>query len=155
MKKYAILDNNVVTEILDLDDAGYIHEAHYHQMLIDIQDLIVPPQVGWVLNGNKLSPAPGSEITIQLMVNSKIKYFQDSASELLRELYVTNTLLGITTQQSDQMFEDYHDVLTRIREGAWPTAVYRLSQKQPSGFVTQEMINNWSAMIIAKMLTAQ
>lgn len=153
MRKYAILDNNIVTEILDLEDEGYIHKASYHQMLIDIQDLVIPPQVGWILSGNKLIPAPGSELTLKLMIEAKIKYFQDSAPALLRDLYSTNTLLGLTTAQSDQMFDDYFDVLVRIREGAWPTAIYRLSQKAPSGFVTQEMIDNWSAMITNKMNT--
>ncbi len=153
MRKYAILDNNIVTEILDLEDEGYIHEASYRQMLIDIQDLVIPPQVGWILSGNKLIPAPGSELTLKLMIEAKIKYFQDSAPALLRDLYSTNTLLGLTTAQSDQMFDDYFDVLVRIREGAWPTAIYRLSQKAPSGFVTQEMIDNWSAMITNKMNT--
>lgn len=151
MRKYAILDNNIVTEILDLEDEGYIHEASYHQMLIDIQDLVIPPQVGWILSGNKLIPAPGSELTLKLMIEAKIKYFQDSAPALLRDLYSTNTLLGLTTAQSDQMFDDYFDVLVRIREGAWPTAVYRLSQKAPSGFVTQEMLDNWSTMISSRM----
>lgn len=151
MRKYAILDNNIVTEILDLEDEGYIHKASYHQMLIDIQDLVIPPQVGWILSGNKLTPAPGSELTLKLMIEARIKYFQDSAPALLRDLYSTNTLLGLTTAQSDQMFDDFFDILVRIREGAWPTAIYRLSQKQPSGFVTQEMINNWSAMITNKM----
>jgi hypothetical protein len=151
MRKYAILDNNIVTEILDLDDAGYVHEASYHQMLVDIQDLVIPPQIGWELSGNKLVPAANQAVSLKLMIEARIKYFQDSAPALLRDLYSTNTLLGLTTAQSDQMFDDFFDVLVRIREGAWPTAIYRLSQKQPSGFVTQEMIDNWSAMITNKM----
>lgn len=153
MRKYAILDNNIVTEILDLEDEGYIHKASYHEMLIDIEDLIIPPQVGWELRGNKLIPSANQVITLKIMVEARIKYYQDSAPALLRDLYSTNTLLGLTTAQSDQMFDDFFDVLVRIREGAWPTAVYRLSQKQPSGFVTQEMIDNWSAMITNKMNT--
>lgn len=151
MRKYAILDNNVVTEILNLDDDGYLHGLSYHQMLIDIQDLIIQPEVGWQLTGNKLLPIPGQELTLKKMIEAKIKHYQDSAPALLRDLYSTNTLLGLTTAQSDQMFDDYHDVLTRIREGAWPTAVYRLSQKTPSGFVTQEMLDNWSLMISSRL----
>lgn len=151
MRKYAILDNNIVTEILDLDDEGCIRESSYHQMLVDIQDLVIPPQVGWILIGNKLQPVPGMELTLKLMIEARIKYYQDSAPALLRDLYSTNTLLGLTTTQSDQMFDDYQDVLIRIREGAWPTAIYRLSQKTPSGFVTQQMLDNWSAMITARL----
>jgi len=151
MRKHAILDDNIIVEIMDLDEETYVKEASYHQLIIDIQDLVVPPQVGWILVGNQLSPPPGQSVAIKDLVKAKIKYYQESAPELLRDLYAQNTLLGITVQQSDQMFQDYQDVLIRIREGAWPTALYRLSQKQPSGFVTQDMINTWTEMIQTRM----
>jgi hypothetical protein len=67
-------------------------------------------------------------------------------------MYVANTLAGITAAQSSQMFTDYGDVLHCIREGAWPTALYKLSEKQPEGFVTQEMINSWVTLIQDKLL---
>ena len=151
MRKYAVLDENIVQEILDLDEAGYVHEASYHQLIIDIQDLVIQPQVGWVLSGNQLAPPPGQSVAIKDLVKAKIKQYQDAAPEVLRELYATNTLLGITVQESDAMFEEYKDVLIRIREGAWPTALYRLAQKTPSGFVTQQMINSWVALIQSRM----
>jgi hypothetical protein len=81
-------------------------------------------------------------------INKKIGYFQSIAPTLLKELYTANTMAGITTPQSDQMFDDYSDVLTRIREGAFPTAYYRLSQKSPEGFVTQELIDAWKFKIL-------
>lgn len=152
MRKYAILDNNIVNEILDLDEDGYRHEASYHQLIVDIEDLVITPQVGWMLVENKLLPPPGQVVNIKDIVKARIKLYQESAPELLRELYATNTLLGLSVQQSDQMFDDYHDVLIRIREGAWPTAIYRLSQKQPSGFVTQEMLDNWSNLIQSRII---
>lgn len=152
MRKYAILDENIVVEVLDLDDAGYVREASYHQLIVDIQDLVIHPQVGWVLVGNTLTPPPGQTVPVKDAIKARIKYYQSEAPELLRELYATNTLLGITLQQSNQMFSDYQDVLIRIREGAWPSALYCLSQKTPSGFVTQDMIDNWTAMIQARMI---
>ena len=151
MRKYAILDNDVVVEILDLDDEACVREAAYHSMLVDIQDLVIPPQVGWLLDGNKLVPPANQVLTLKLLIEARIKYYQESAPALLRDLYSTNTLLGLSIAQSDQMFDDYHDVLLRIREGAWPTAVYRLSQKAPSGFVTQQMLDNWAALIQARI----
>lgn len=152
MRKYAILDNNIVTEILDLDDEECIRKSSSHQMLVDVQDLIIPPQIGWMLSGNTLIPPPNQVVDLKELVKARIKFYQDSAGELLRELYATNTLLGLTVTQSDQMFEDYSDVLMRIREGAWPTAVYRLSIKEPSGFVTQQMLTNWSNLIQSRII---
>lgn len=152
MRKYAVLDDNIVKEVLDLDDDGVSRECSYHQLLIDITDLLIQPQVGWVLTGNQLTPPPGQAVAIKDLIKAKIKYYQDNASDLLRDLYAQNTMLGITVQESDEMFSDYADVLMRIREGAWPTALYRLAQKQPSGFVTQEMLDNWIALIQSRMI---
>lgn len=152
MRKYALLDNNVIVEIMDLDDDSYVVQAALHQLVVDIQDLVVPPQIGWLLNGNVLTPPPGQTINLKEMIKARIKFYQESAGELLRDLYATNTLLGLTVAQSDQMFQDYSDVLMRIREGAWPTAVYRLSIKEPSGFVTQEMLDNWSNLIQSRII---
>lgn len=151
MRKYAILDNNTVTEILDLDDEGCRREATYHSVVVDIQDFIVQPQLGWILNGNQLIPPPSQAVNLKELVKARIKLYQDSAPELLRDFYATNTLLGLTVQQSDQLFADYQDVLVRLREGAWPTAIYRLSQKEPMGFVTEEMISNWVSLIQSRM----
>lgn len=151
MRKFAVLDNNVVVEILNLDDDVYQREASYHQLIVDIEDLVVTPQVGWKLSGNMLVP-PNDQVNLELLIKSRIKHYQEAAPELLRDLYTANTLLGINVQQSDQMFQDYQDVLIRIREGAWPTALYRLSQKTPSGFVTQQMIDNWINLIQQRML---
>ena len=152
MRKHAILDNNLVVEIMNLDEELYKREASYHQLIIDIEDLVIQPQVGWLLSGNTLIPPPNSPVPIKDLIKARIKYYQEQAPELLRDLYAENTLLGITVQQSNQMFSDYQDVLIRIREGAWPTALYCLSQKQPSGFVTQQMIDNWYNMISSRII---
>jgi predicted sulfurtransferase len=85
------------------------------------------------------------------VINNRITYYQSVASDLMRQLYTDNTLAGITTQQSDQMVDDFSDVLIRIKEGLFPTAIYRLQSKEPSGFVTQELIDNWIARIQSYM----
>lgn len=88
-----------------------------------------------------------SALNMNEIIDAKILEYQTIAPKLLRELYVTNTLAGISVSQSDQMFDDYADVLMRIREGAFPTALRRLQFKRPSGFVTQAIIDNWVAKI--------
>lgn len=81
------------------------------------------------------------------IVSEVIRQKQEIAPQLLRQLYAENTLAGITTAQSDQLFDEYSDIILRIREGAFPTALYRLQQKQPSGFVTQELLDKWAAIV--------
>lgn len=152
MRKHAILDNNHVIKIMDLNDELYKKEASCYQLIIDIHDLLIQPQIGWLLVGNQLIPSVNQQVSLKEMIKARIKYYQDNAPELLRDFYAENTLLGITAAQSNQMFSDYQDVLTRIREGAWPTALYCLSQKEPSGFVSQEMLDNWYNLINSRMI---
>lgn len=147
MRKYAVVDNNEVVEVLNLEEDGYRHEASYHQLIVDIEDLLIQPEVGWIFLGNQLAPPPNAPVDMPTLIKAKIKSYQDKTPAILRDMYTANTLLGITIQQSDAMFNDYQDVLIRLREGAWPTALYRLQQKTPSGFVTQQMIDNWIAVI--------
>ena len=58
------------------------------------------------------------------VIEDRIKYYQSIAPDLIVDLYSTNTLNGMTREQSDQMFDELDDVLTSIKEGAFPTAVY-------------------------------
>lgn len=152
MRKYALVRNNIVVqlEMLTEDQAASI--GHDFQLIIDIQDWLIQPEIGWVLQGNQLVPPAGQTVNLKEAIKARIKYYQDIAPELLRDLYAVNTLLGITAEQSDQMFDDYQDVLMRIREGAWPTAMHRLQQKQPSGFVTQDMIDAWIVLIQSRII---
>lgn len=148
---HAALIGDEVVEILNLTPEQYQEKIRDYTIILDIEDLLIKPSVGWKLINNMLQPPPGQAVSLENIIKAKIKQYQDMAPELLRDLYVQNTLLGITTQQSDQMFQDFQDVLIRIREGAWPTALYRLSQKTPSGFVTQPMIDAWYQLIYSKL----
>lgn len=152
MRKHALLNNNQVEEVRTISEEQFLDLSRQYQLIIDIQDLLIQPEVGWVLVGNQLQPSVQQMPDLSVLIKSRIKFYQDNASELLRDLYAENTMLGITAEQSDQMFDEFADVLIRIREGAWPTALHRLAQKQPSGFVTQEMLVRWTSLIASRML---
>ena len=148
---HAALIGDEVVEVMNLTPEQYQEKIQEYTIILDVEDLLIKPSAGWKLVNNMLQPPPGQPVSLENIIKAKIKQYQDMAPELLRDLYVQNTLLGITTQQSDQMFQDFQDVLIRIREGAWPTALYRLSQKTPSGFVTQPMIDAWYQLIYSKL----
>jgi len=148
---HAALIGDEVVEVMNLTPEQYQEKIREYTIILDVEDLLIKPSAGWKLVNNMLQPPPGQPVSLENIIKAKIKQYQDMAPELLRDLYVQNTLLGITTQQSDQMFQDFQDVLIRIREGAWPTALYRLSQKTPSGFVTQPMIDAWYQLIYSKL----
>jgi hypothetical protein len=54
MRKYAFLQNNVVVKIESITDEQYLDESRIYQLIVDIEDQIPLPQVGWTLNGNAL-----------------------------------------------------------------------------------------------------
>lgn len=152
MRKYAILEDNTVISVQDLGENEVQNVISSSQLIVDVEDLIITPEIGWILQGNSIVPGQGQQITMQQYVASRILYYQSVAPKILVDLYVENTLLGITSEQSYNMFNEYTDVLLAIREGAFPTAIYALQQKQPQGFVTQTMINNWISIIERHML---
>jgi hypothetical protein len=88
------------------------------------------------------------EISLQQLVYERLEKYEKLAPRLLREIKTSNTLAGITTAQSDTMFSENYILLLEIREGAFPTALYRLQNTVPSGFMTQEMINDFIAKIM-------
>lgn len=149
MRLHAFLRENVVVKVDAIDEIQYAEQIKDYQNIIDVQDLLITPSVGYVLSGNQLVPGVGQSISIKQMIVAKLTNYQAVAPTLLKDLYADNTLMGITAAQSDAMFDEYQDVIIRLSQGAFPTAIYRLQQKQPSGFVTQELINNWIIRIQA------
>lgn len=54
-RKHAVLQNNVVSEILLLEEEQVSAKAKEAETIIDIEDTIPQPEVGWVLSGNLLT----------------------------------------------------------------------------------------------------
>lgn len=137
---YAQIENDTIINIVLADSANDIFANQNGFERIDQLDPM--PQMGFVKqDGNFISPTDPNYL--YNLVFNRIMGYRKLAPSLLTEIYTQNTLAGLTTAQSDQLFDDFVDVLTRIREGAFPTALYRLSQKTPSGFVTQELLDTW------------
>ena len=151
-RKHALLREFEVVGVELLEETQVIEASRNYTFVIDIHDIILSPSEGWKLEGNSLVPPAGQAPSLKQMVMAKIKHYQSQANDILVDMYATNTVAGITTAQSDAMFSEYADVLTCIREGAWPTAVYRLEQKSPSGFVTQQMLDDWKNTILVRMI---
>lgn len=54
MKKYAFLIDNTVVKIETIDENQYEDEIKSHDCIIDVDDMAITPEIGWVLAGNKL-----------------------------------------------------------------------------------------------------
>ena len=151
-RKYALLKEFEVVSVELLEEEAVVEASKTYTFVVDVHDLVLTPAVGWKLDGNSLVPPAGQAPSLKSVVAARIKYYQSLANDILVDMYTTNTVAGISTIQSDAMFSEYSDVLTCIREGAWPTALYKLDQKTPSGFVTQEMLDEWKNIITSRMI---
>lgn len=63
MRKYAIVFNQVVTSVIEAEDDEIVDIMRASQMVIDIEDQIPQPEVGWVLSGSRLT-LPNYELSL-------------------------------------------------------------------------------------------
>lgn len=119
---------------------------HLNQKIGEIEFSDDTPQevIDDILSRYSLPPPNPSIVDI---VKNKIFQYEELAPKLLREVKASNTLQGITLEQSAQMFEEYAPIILAVKEGAFPTALHMLQQKQPSGFMTQERLNQFMEII--------
>lgn len=71
MRKYAILKEGFVEEIKVMSDSEV---SEISNMIVDIQDVIPEPQIGWFLLGNRLVPA-----NIEQMSSDEYDSYQQTA----------------------------------------------------------------------------
>lgn len=62
MRKYAILKDLVVNQLVNLSDEE-VADMSTRASLIDVEDMLPQPEVGWVLEGNKLIISSSSNLT--------------------------------------------------------------------------------------------
>lgn len=84
----ALIQDNKVTAIQDLDDAGYQSASKTCQIVIDISAMTVQPQVGWTFDGSNLNPPPG---TLASMKITKLAF---------RERFTIGEMTGIYSAMS-------------------------------------------------------
>lgn len=53
MRLYAIVDNNIVVNVISIEEDVVSSISREHQLVIDIEDMAVRPCVGWHLEGTK------------------------------------------------------------------------------------------------------
>lgn len=56
MSLYALINNNIVSDISELNAEEFLEKIKHYQLIIDISDIYPQPQLGWCLDGNQLRP---------------------------------------------------------------------------------------------------
>jgi hypothetical protein len=123
----------------------YEHQVIHNGVLVAKVYLDHEPSIQEMVEINKKyfpDPKPINQI-----IGEKLDQYQAATNKILRDLKIANTMAGITVSQSRQMFKDYADVLLMLREGAYPSAIAEIQEIGPVGFVTQEILDQWVAVI--------
>jgi len=134
MRKHAILDNNIVVEVSDINDAEYEVLIKTHQLLIDVQDFAITPQVGWILDGNKLVPPSSEQTPIPVSVTS-------------RQIRLALLYSGISLSVIDAAINSMPEPTKSVARVTWDysTLVFRnnpmIATMQPALGLTKEQID--------------
>lgn len=88
-----------------------------------------------------------SSVDLASIIDAALIQKQSNSLPLLREIFVKNTLAGISTAQSKELFRTHMDIIICLLVGAYPTAYAMLDEAQPQGFMTQERLNEWKEIL--------
>jgi CRISPR/Cas system-associated protein Csx1 len=88
-----------------------------------------------------------SSVDLYSIIDAALSAKQTAGLQLLKQIFVENTIAGINTEQSKELFRNHLDIIICILVGAFPTAYSMILEIQPYGFLTQERLNSWKAAL--------
>jgi hypothetical protein len=128
-RKFAVINNNIVTSIMDLDDDSINDIIKQNDMVIDVEDELVTPVVGWVLYGNKIIST--NSISMEEIVRGKIKNARLFGAALISEAADRIGALNIISGKTEAQVSEVINILLPIRilleSGALNTARTQLN----------------------------
>lgn len=95
-RKYALVNNNVVTSTVDLEEDGVREAIKTNNLVIDIHDTLPQPAAGYVLSGNTLVPATPPVIDATYIKNNKVKPIKAFTDDLIATIIAENIVMGIS-----------------------------------------------------------
>lgn len=101
-RKYAFIINNAVVKIESIEEEVYRQVINSYQNLIDIEDEVIQPQVGWIIEGNKLvDPMNSLSLQTKLEMACKAARLFGSAlcGEVTDKIGAKNLMMGKTEAQ--------------------------------------------------------
>lgn len=131
MRKYAIVNNFIITEIKDLEDNECVEHSNNNQLVIDIQDIVPQPMVQWVLQGNKFEIPQGSSDREQFeikLASQKTDFGIKLARTAVDRIGARNKILNKNGQQVGALLTSLMPVKLLLETGALSTARGACSQ---------------------------
>lgn len=131
MRKYALINNSVITGIVDIEEENYNDYTKTNNAVIDITDVIPQPQVNWILSGNKLEFPNGvsdrEKLEIEL-AEKKTDFGIKLARTSIDRIGARNKILNKNGAQVAALLTQLLSVKLLLETGALGTARYSCVQ---------------------------
>lgn len=127
MKKYALVNNNVVTSIIEIEEESYPDYTKNNSMVIDITDTVPQPVVGYILNGNKLELPQGysDRESFEIYLSElKTDFGIKLSRTCINRIGARNKILNKTGAQVTTILNSLVGVKMLLETGALGTARY-------------------------------
>lgn len=125
MRRFAVLKNNVIVETVLLEEDEVKVKSSSSEMLIDIEDMLPQPSIGWVLNGNKLEIPSGcsdrERFEIEL-ASRKTDFGIKLSRTAVDRIGARNKILNKTGEQVATLLNSLISVKLLLETGALGTA---------------------------------
>ena len=125
MRKYALINNNVVTSVVDHDEDFVSDLSSVNESVIDITDSVPMPTPGFVLNGNKLEFPQGlsSREEFEINLNDKKTEFGIKISRwAINRIGARNKILNKSGTQVITLLTQLIGIKSLLETGALGTA---------------------------------
>lgn len=124
-RKYALVNNNVVSEVILIESDDVLNYSKTNQLVIDIEDLLPQPTFGWVLNGNKLEIPQGltdrEEFEYNLAIR-KLEFGTNLVKDTIGKIAARNKILNKNSAQITALMNQLLPVKILLETGALGTA---------------------------------
>jgi hypothetical protein len=152
MKKYAFVRDNVVVSVDVCSEESYLYQSPLFQNIIDIDNAIPEPQVGWVLEGSALLPPAGFTRKDIL----KTRYLNRAAekNEIIAEMATKNVLrleagtwseMDLLSLSSDAQL---NEILSNINDALAFEIAYAKVDSITNPLITSEIKEEWKSMLV-------
>jgi hypothetical protein len=142
MRKHAFIKDSVVEKIDFISTEQYYDFSRYYHNIIDIEDVIPQPEVGWILEGNKLISNSQLESSFFVQQKTQRLWGQSYISEAIDKIGERNLDLSAAGQivNTASLLQNMGTIKELMSTGALKTARGFCLQIAPSYPIYRDII---------------
>jgi len=105
VRTYACVSENIIVDVIYIDPEDYRHYGAIYQLVVDIEDLVIQPDIGWTLSRNTFIAPPemvselDKEYHLTLVCRAARKFGEALSKVAADKIGGRNLSLGKTEQQ--------------------------------------------------------